>query len=139
MAVDKQKEKSRLKRFLYNPWIVAIVSSIIVAHLLGIFTEFRIFQKITELINVIFEISWNVLSYKIPLWLGLLGIPLTIGTIYLLVLTDTRREQQQTPQFHSYTQDEIENYLWKWNYSLTNRIVNLRPICPICECCRFAH
>ena len=75
---------------------------------------------------------WEVItgSYSLPGWAwAIIFILAFIGVINIYIAL---REQKEEPEFRIYTEDNLYNAKWKWQW-LGNQISNLWCFCPSCD------
>jgi len=133
-------KNKKTKKSLTNSLFLVIVGTTISSILAEVFTNFKILTAIFKffiwLKNTIAK--FFSASISIPLWIFiLLLIPAIIFVIRIIGLLIGKKKS--FPYFSSYTRDEVEGVVWKWNWeykelSKKYDIEDLFPFCPKCDC-----
>lgn len=125
--------KSRLKKFLMNPWTVTIGGGIVLSVVCDLIKKESVFNTIKTIVSKVGKIITIILNFNIKVWWLLLGVALII---FVLVMY-TKSLEHAEPQFLEYMQDELLGYKWRWTWQKDlygkYRIDELHPICSKCE------
>ena len=129
-----------------NPWVLSIGSGFVLYLLTSVITSLKIKINFFESIKLVGKkIGWffvTVLSFRIAVWMILLGFGILIGVLFIIIkIQDSNSNVRidERPDFLSYKSDIFPgNLKWIWDYQKNNidgqyHIVNLRPVCANCE------
>jgi hypothetical protein len=133
----KMKPPSKLSKFLYNPWTLAVGTVFLGIFLPSIIntikTKMNIIASIQTILRTIFTAIKIFLCFRIPVWVVLLVVIGIICAIILLSKFSYDNESDQEPLWKNFTHFRWRNWLFTWKYS-GNNIIDLRPICLKCQC-----
>ena len=122
----------RVKKILANIWVISIVSPIITAIIISVFTalikQINFFEAFKLLLSWIFRIF----TFRIPLYVFVLII-LFIIFIYLYVKIEETKESN-LPNWLNYTKEHYKSWIFKWEYSLGYNKYEIKNLRPICRC-----
>lgn len=133
--------KSKLKKFLMNPWIVSTGSGLlvlIVTVAIDYFSAERIFTTFKKMLIFIWSAILTFLNFEIKVWWLLIGIAVLLLGLYIYCkYLDSKQSVPDKPEFLKYTQDTILGYKWDWHWEKgadgNYYVDGLRPICPQCN------
>lgn len=120
---------NKLKKFISNPWLIAIVSPIITA---GIFAFIKDINFI-EASDIIWHFIKHILNYNISLKVIILVIVILFGglKVYFKILD---YKEEFTPDWLRYTMDKYKEWYFKWDYIKYGNKYTIENIRPICRC-----
>lgn len=122
----------RIKKILLNPWTIGIFSPIIATSITAKVKQIKFFEALKLLL------SWliKIITFRVPLYLIVLGILFFIVIINISVKIEERKEENR-PKWLNYTTDSYKDWIFKWQYNINYynqcKIENLRPVCQ-CGC-----
>lgn len=138
--------KKFFKKFLSNPWSIAIISPLILAIITPLWISWWKNINLSESINFITEKLWNIFNYRVPIWFILtVVIFLLISLIVIKILINTLGNTQSSSKlkypdwYYSFKEMAFKEWLFTWKYDMywysDNKIEfsNLTPIC-YCKC-----
>lgn len=129
-----------MKKFLKNPWVLAIGSTVIGGILLSFVMDWINKVDLLSTLKAALQFMGNAilafLNFELKVWWVLLALALLFVAllIYSKILD---AKQQDTPiPFLTYTKDSMLGYTWEWDYQKTYdgkyTISNLHPVCTKC-------
>ncbi len=130
---------SKIKKFFKNPWTIGIGTAVF-SFLLTVFYDLIKQKPILSTIENIFKAIgngiWSFLNFDLKIWWILIGVAIVILALWLYSkYLDTKKETP--PLFLEYTQDEILDLKWKWewrkNYLGEYEAFNIHSICKKCD------
>ena len=147
--MKKIKEERWFYRLIHkpNPWVVKIVGGTLTTGLLAfIVLIWSLISQISfvEILKKIWQFILNIFTFKIPVWIILIGLIIIIIVFRYIVifkevsLYNAIKKKSSNP-FLDYTKDEIKNWLVTWEYSFDEyeekyRIIKIILLCLHCEC-----
>ena len=129
-----------MKKFLKNPWVLAIGSTVIGGVLLSFVLDWikgvNWLSTLKTVGNFIGNAIVAFLNFELKVWWVLVAIALLfVALIIYSKILDAKEKNNPIP-FLSYSKDSALGYTWEWEYRKTydgkNTITNLRPICSKC-------
>lgn len=132
--------KDKWKKFLTNPWTVAIGSGLVlsgISVIIDLTNKKQVFSTISAMFIKICEIFISILNYRIKIWWLLVGLIILILSFMVIVKCWERTTaKNDKPDFYEYAQDEILGYKWKWTWG--QNIYGeycVEKLCPVCSQC----
>lgn len=129
-----------MKKFLKNPWVLAIGSTVIGGVLLSFVLDWikgvDWLSTLKTVVNFIINAVVAFLNFELKVWWVLVAIALLFAAliIYSKIL-DAKQKDTPIP-FLTYTKDSMLGYAWEWEYQKTYdgkySIANLHPVCSKC-------
>ncbi len=133
-----KKKKSKLIKFLTNPWTVGIGLVIFGAFLNGKFKWIN-FSKIFEIIKVGLSYIGKFFIYKVglPVWL-LMIISIPFIFFFGIMITYYFKKNPEN-KFLNYTEDKFDNIIFRWEWKDIYKtgkydVYDLHKHCPKCKC-----
>lgn len=123
---------NKMKKVLSNSWAISVGSSLIVIAITALVKKINFFESLKLLL------SWfiKIITFRVPLYLIVLGILFFIVIINISVKIEERKEENR-PKWLNYTTDSYKDWIFKWQYNINYynqcKIENLRPVCQ-CGC-----
>lgn len=129
-----------MKKFLNNPWVIAIGSTVVGGVLLTFVNDWiKEIKWLSTLKAVIVFISNAViafLNFEIKVWWLLVAIAVLFALLLIYVKVLDAKEKNTPIPFLSYTTDSVLGYTWEWEYEQgydgKYSISNLHPVCSKC-------
>lgn len=133
-------KKERLKKFLLNPWTIALGGALFSFALSFLGDSIRgekLFSTFVLVITWVWDVIFSFLTFELKAWWVLLGIVVIFFGLWIYFkILDAKQSTPQEPLFLSYTQDDILGYRFEWewkkDYSGKYGADNIRPICTKC-------
>ena len=129
-----------MKKFLKNPWVLAIGSTVIGGVLLSFVLDWikgvDWLSTLKTVVDSIINAIVAFLNFDLKVWWVLVAIALLFAAliIYSKIL-DAKQKDTPIP-FLTYTKDSMLGYAWEWEYQKTYdgkySIANLHPVCSKC-------
>lgn len=140
---DREKEvNSLLKKLFRSKLLVSIFSGVVTGVLTSLIVSkvqsISIVDAMGTVLRSIYKAISFCLTFKIPVWIILLGILLIIFGFYIFIKIQDIKTQTQDPMV-AYTEDIIEGIRWQWNWNHWQRTDFYgnhqlpKPICINCE------
>lgn len=129
-----------MKKFIKNPWVIAVGSTVIGGVLLSFVLDWikgvDWLSTLKVVAKFIADTIISVLNFEIKVWWLLVAIALiVVGLIIFVKILDFKDKTNPIP-FLSYTKDSVLEYTWEWEYRKTSdgkyTISNLHPVCSKC-------
>jgi hypothetical protein len=135
------KRNSKLKKFLYNPWTIALGTPFLL-FLSGVIynslkNNLNIFKSVLSVLDIIGNFFYTIMTYKLYVWVVLVIIVfLLIGLFCIGVIIGTKNKNKENT-WQKYHYFEYKKWLFTWDYSRTIQgleIYNLHIVCKNCRC-----
>ena len=129
-----------MKKFMKNPWVLAIGSTVIGGILLAFVLDWikgvDWLSTFKTIVNFIVNAIVTFLNLKLKVWWVLVAVALLfVALIIYSKILDAKEKNNQVP-FLAYTKDSLLGYTWEWEYIKTYdgkyTITNLHPVCSKC-------
>jgi len=131
---------SKIKKYLSNPWIFAIGTTIIAFFVTTILNSFikdiNFKDSFFGIIKIIGQIFFNILTFRIYVWIIILVLLFLFALILILPIF-AKKEIDDVPTYRNYRYFKYKEWLFTWDYSSSRygiQIKNVRPICMKCKC-----
>ncbi|MBP7706057.1 MAG: hypothetical protein KA243_02300 [Candidatus Aminicenantes bacterium] len=142
----KKRNKEGIKKYLSNPWIIAIGGTALGTWVASWIVGKNLLREAIRLLGKVLRFLGNVLGSHIslPVWL-LIIIALSIPAILILLISllGSADKQSLQPAWKAYTKDTFDGITWRWQYRLNYEdkydIESLLPFCPVCDCQLIMH
>ena len=129
-----------MKKFLKNPWVLAIGSTVIGGVLLSFVLDWikgvDWLSTLKTAADFIVNAIVAFLNFELKVWWVLVAIALLFVALIIYAKILDAKEKSNPIPFLSYTKDSALGYTWEWEYRKTYdgkyTITNLRPICSNC-------
>lgn len=129
-----------MKKFLRNPWVQGIGTTVIGGILLSLVLDWingvDWLSTIKVVIKFIFNAIITFLNFRLKVWWVLAAIALVFASLYIIAKIYDAKPGNKTADFLSYTKDSVLGYTWEWEYTKTYdgkyTIHNLHPVCSKC-------
>jgi len=125
-------------KFLYNPWIIAI-GSVLIIRLIDFRTGSNIWEWLKNIlvrVHVFFSQKFEWTLYGLIL-LFISGSAIVILIIWIIFKFQKAREES-LPDWLKYKKDTFDGIVYKWEYEKgyegKYNIENVIPFCPNCGC-----
>ena len=129
-----------MKKFLKNPWVLTIGSTVIGGVLLSFVMDWINKVDWLSTLKVVLRFIGNAivafLNFELKVWWLLVALALLFVALLIYIkILDTKQKNAPIP-FLSYTKDSVLGYSWEWEYRKTSdgryTINNLHPVCSRC-------
>ena len=129
-----------MKKFMKNPWVLAVGSTVIGGVLLSFVLDWikgvDWLSTLKTIVNFIVNAIVTFLNLKLKVWWVLVAVALLfVALIIYSKILDAKEKNNQVP-FLAYTKDSLLGYTWEWeyikNYDGKYTITNLHPVCSKC-------
>ncbi|MBQ7784824.1 MAG: hypothetical protein IJ381_01560 [Clostridia bacterium] len=128
-----------MKKFLNNPWVVTVGSSVIFAGLTAVYDyaqKRKVFTTLWWLLSSAFKWVIKILNVELRFWWVLVFAAVIALGVYL-ISHSKGPELPKIPEFIEYTEEMYGGWKWEWdwekNYEGKWDAVNLRAHCPKCD------
>jgi hypothetical protein len=129
-----------MKKFVKNPWVLAIGSTVIGGVLLSFVLDWIKGVDWLSTLKAVANFTVNaivaILNFELKVWWVLVGIGLSITVLIIYVMIQDKKSRRNPAPFLSYTKDSMLGYTWEWGYEKTYTgnytISNLHPVCSKC-------
>ena len=127
--------KSKFKKFILNPWTIAILSPIITTAIVVYFKKLNFIESVKLIYNFIV----SIFNYKISIWIIVFSLAIIIFIFYCYMKI-TNISEEKEPEWLKYTHDTYKKWNFKWTYEKNYGKYNIENIQPICSCgCNLIH
>ena len=129
-----------MKKFLKNPWVLAIGSTVIGGILLSFVMDWinkvDLLSTLKSALQFIGSGIVAFLNFELKVWWVLVAVALLfVALLIYSKILDTKQKNTPVP-FLTYTKDSVLGYSWEWEYREMSdgkyTITNLHPICSTC-------
>ena len=129
-----------MKKFLNNPWVIAIGSTVVGGVLLTLvndwINEIDWLSTLKAVLRFIGNMIIAFLNFELKVWWVLVTIAF-LGAAFVIFILILSKKTETTPvPFLSYRKDSVLGYTWEWDYEKiydgNYTITNLHPICSKC-------
>ena len=125
-----------MKKFLKNPWTIAIGAAIF-SFMLTVLRDIISGEQILSTVSSIFSVVGNgivsFLNFNLKVWWVLVGLAVIFVALWCISNFFSVKE---TLEFLSYTQDTIQGWKWEWTWKKDIYgkfdVSGLHPICSKC-------
>ena len=129
-----------IKKLLSNPWAISILSPILVAIIISIYTalskKINFLDALQLLSKTFFAWIISFFTFSVPIYIILIVLILLLIALKIYVEI-SEVKTNNSPKWLTYTKTHYKNWIIRWEYRLdyNNKyhIENLRPICQ-CGC-----
>lgn len=127
--------KSKFKKFISNPWTIAILSPIITAIIVACYKKVNIIEAIQLILNFLLILF----TYKISIWVIVLSLAIIVFVLYCYIKI-TNISEEKEPEWLKYTHDTYKKWHFKWAYVYDYGKYRIDNIQPTCSCgCSLIH
>lgn len=129
-----------MKKFMKNPWVLAIGSTVIGGVLLSFVLDWINGVDWTTTIKIVIQFIANTiiafLNFELKVWWLLIAVALFVLVLFVIAKYYDAKSKNEKPSFLNYTKDSVLGYTWEWEYSKgydgKYTIKNLHPVCSKC-------
>lgn len=129
-----------MKKFLKNPWVITIGSTVIGGVLLSFVLDWikgvDWLSTLKTVVDCIVKAIVAFLNFELKVWWVLVAIALLLIALAIYSKVLDAKEKDKPIPFLDYTSDFILDYSWEWDYEKTSdgkyTIAHLHPVCSNC-------